>query len=46
MTTQPSPPSEKPRKRVFPFPAIIIVAAVVAVVMFLLATPDELVEYT
>ena len=44
-TTQSTPPPEKPRKRTFPLPGLVIVAAVVVFVTFLLVTPGELVEY-
>jgi uncharacterized membrane protein len=45
-TTQPTPPSEKPRKRAFPLPGLVIAVAVAAFTAFLLVTPGEVLEYT
>ncbi|MBN1812261.1 MAG: DUF2085 domain-containing protein [Anaerolineae bacterium] len=45
-TTQPTPPSEKSRKRAFPLPGLIIAVAVAAFATFLLVTPGEMLEYT
>lgn len=45
-TTQPSSPPEESGKRAFPLPGLVIAAAVVACVTFLLITPGELLGYT
>jgi uncharacterized membrane protein len=45
-TTQPTPPPEEPKKRTFPLPGLVIVAAIVALVAFLLITPGELLDHT
>jgi uncharacterized membrane protein len=45
-TTQPSPSPEKPRKRGFLIPGLVVAAAVAALVMFLLVTPGEMLDYT
>jgi uncharacterized membrane protein len=45
-TTQPTPPPEEPRKRTFLLPGLVVAAAMVAFVTFLLVTPEELLDYT
>jgi uncharacterized membrane protein len=44
-TTQPTPP-EKPRKRTFPLPGLVVAVAVAAFMTFLLVTPREMLDYT
>jgi uncharacterized membrane protein len=44
-TSQPASPPEEPGKRKFPLPGLIVAAAVVAFVTFLLITPRELVDH-
>jgi uncharacterized membrane protein len=45
-TTQPTPLPEEPRKRAFPLPGLVVAAAIVAFVTFLLITQGELLDYT
>lgn len=46
MTTQPALPPEKPRRRAFPLPWLVIAIAVTVLVTFLLITPEDLLAFT
>jgi uncharacterized membrane protein len=46
MTTQPSLPPQKPRKRALLFPVLVIVVTIPIFVAFLLVTPEDLLAFT